>query len=85
VKVGDHFFPGFPINGASDKRLRFALFALEYEWPEDTPLKVVASDAAGNQTTADFWHKVFAKKFRSRDIPLEDSFGAESRPGDHES
>jgi Peptidase family M23 len=73
VQVGDHFFPGYPVNG-SDKNLRFALFALEYDWPANLPLKVVARDAAGNQVTADFWHKVFPKKFRSRDIPLEDSF-----------
>jgi len=40
----------------------------------DAPLKVIARDAAGNEVTAEFWHKVFPKKFRSRDIPLEDSF-----------
>ena len=74
VQVGSHFFPGFPVSGSSDKKLRFALFALRYDWPADAPMKVVASDAAGNQTSADFWHKVFPKKFRSREIPLEDSF-----------
>src|SRR5215813_226084 len=79
VQVGDHFFPGYPVNG-SDKNLRFALFALEYDWPANLPLKVVARDAAGNQVTADFWHKVFPKKFRSRDIPLEDSFVAKVVP-----
>jgi murein DD-endopeptidase MepM/ murein hydrolase activator NlpD len=72
VQVGSHFFPGYPVEG--DKNLRFALFALEYDWPADTQMKVVARDAAGNEVTADFWHKVFPKKFRSRDIPLEDSF-----------
>jgi murein DD-endopeptidase MepM/ murein hydrolase activator NlpD len=69
VQVGTHFFPGYKV----DKNLRFALFALEYDWPADTPMKVVARDAAGNETTAEFWHKVFPKKFRMRDIPLEDS------------
>jgi hypothetical protein len=70
VQVGQRFFPGFKF----DKDLNFALFALEYDLPADTPMKVVASDAAGNEVTADFWHKVFPKKFRSRDLPLEDSF-----------
>jgi hypothetical protein len=65
VRVGERFFPGYPINGA-DKNLRFALFALEYDWPMDAPLKVVARDSAGNEVTAEFWHKVFPKKFRSR-------------------
>ena len=71
VQVGPHFFPGYPVKGQKD--LRFALFALEYDWPADTPMTVVARDAAGNEATAQFWHKVFPKKFRSRDIPLEDS------------
>jgi len=73
VRVGDHFFPGYPVGG-SDKNLRFALFALEYDWPTDTPLKVIARDAAGNEVNAGFWNKVFPKKFRSRDMPLEDKF-----------
>jgi len=73
VQVGDRLYPGFPVRGA-EKGLRFALFALEYDWPVDTPIRVVARDAAGNQATAEFWHKVFPKKFRSRNIPLEDSF-----------
>ena len=72
VQVGPHFFPGYPVEG--DKNLRFALFALEYDWPADTPMKVVARDAAGNEVTAEFWHKVFPKKFRSRDFELTDAF-----------
>ena len=72
VQVGSHFFPGYPVEGAKD--LRFALFAIEYDWPADTPLTVIARDAAGNEATAEFWHKVFPKKFRSRDLPLDDRF-----------
>ena len=70
VQVGSHFFPGYKFGND----LHFALFALEYDWPADTPMKVVARDAAGNEVSAEFWHKVFPKKFRERDIPLEDSF-----------
>jgi murein DD-endopeptidase MepM/ murein hydrolase activator NlpD len=73
VQVGSHFFPGYPVKG-SDKNLRFALFALEYDWPADAPIKVVARDPAGNESTAGFWRKIFPKKFRNRDIPLEDKF-----------
>jgi len=80
VQVGDQFFPGFPVNGSADKRLRFALFALKYDWPADTPVKVVARDAAGNEVTAGFWHKVFPKNFRSRDIPLDDKFVQKAVP-----
>jgi len=73
VQVGSHFFPGFTAN-LPDKNIRFALFALEYDWPEDTPIKVIARNGAGNQVEADFWKKVFPKKFRTRDIALEDTF-----------
>jgi murein DD-endopeptidase MepM/ murein hydrolase activator NlpD len=76
VQVGGRFFPGYPAPSqpAGDKKLYFALFALQYDEAADASMKVVARDAAGNEVTADFWHKVFPKKFRSRDIPLEDSF-----------
>jgi murein DD-endopeptidase MepM/ murein hydrolase activator NlpD len=76
VQVGQRFFPGYPVDPSSkeEKKLYFALFALQYDEPVDTPMHVIARDAAGNEVTADFWHKVFPKKFRSRDIPLEDSF-----------
>jgi murein DD-endopeptidase MepM/ murein hydrolase activator NlpD len=73
VQVGSHFFPGFSAE-LPDKNVHFALFALEYDWPEDTPIKVVARDAAGNQAEAEFWKKVFSKKFRLRDIALDDGF-----------
>ena len=69
VQVGTMFFPGYPVDPANPK-LRFALFALKYDLPVDTPVHVMARDAAGNEVTASFWQKVFPKKFRSRDIPL---------------
>ena len=76
VQVGKRFFPGYPAPGAQngDKKLYFALFALQYDEPQDTDMKVIARDGAGNEVSAGFWHKVFPKKFRSRDIPLDDAF-----------
>jgi murein DD-endopeptidase MepM/ murein hydrolase activator NlpD len=77
VQVGKRFFPGYPVANApagGDRKLYFALFALEYDEPVDTEMNVVARDAVGNEITASFWHKVFPKKFRTRDIPLEDAF-----------
>jgi len=79
VQVGARFFRGFPVNG-SEKNLRFALFALEYDLPVETPMKVIARNAAGNESTADFWHRVFPRKFRTRDIPLEDAFAQKVVP-----
>ena len=77
VQVGKRFFPGYPVPNApsdGDRRLYFALFALQYDEPANTEMNVVASDVSGNEVTASFWHKVFPKKFRTRDIPLEDAF-----------
>jgi len=73
VQAGPNFFPGFPVNGG-DPNIRFSLFAYAYYLPENAPLKVVARDEAGNEAVATFWNKVFPKKFRSRDIQLEDGF-----------
>jgi murein DD-endopeptidase MepM/ murein hydrolase activator NlpD len=73
VQVGPHFFPGFPVS-KSDPKVRFALFALAYDQAPDTKIQVVARDAAGNESTAGFWQKVFPQKFRSRDIPIDDNF-----------
>lgn len=72
VQAGPNFFPGFPLK--SDPKVRFALFALAYDLPADTPVQVVARDAAGNEAKAGFWQKVFPQKFRSRDIPVDDNF-----------
>jgi murein DD-endopeptidase MepM/ murein hydrolase activator NlpD len=72
VQAGPNFFPGYP--SGSDPNLRFALFAFAYNIPENSPLKVVARDGAGNEAVAGFWYKLFPKKFRSRPIPLDDGF-----------
>lgn len=72
VQAGPHFFPGFPVK--SDPKMRFALFALAYDLPADTQVQVIARDAAGNESKAGFWQKVFPQKFRSRDIPIDDNF-----------
>jgi murein DD-endopeptidase MepM/ murein hydrolase activator NlpD len=72
VRVGPHFFPGYPLAGGSG--LRFAVFAFAYDLPVDTIAQVVARDAAGNESVAGFWQKVFPKPFRIRDIAVDDAF-----------
>lgn len=73
VQVGPHFFPGFAVPGA-DATQKFALFAFAYNLPVDTPLKLVARDGAGNESVAAFWYKLFPKKFRTREMPIDDKF-----------
>jgi murein DD-endopeptidase MepM/ murein hydrolase activator NlpD len=73
VEVGQHFFPGFPLSN-TEPLVRFSLFAFAYDLPADTVGRVIARDAAGNQSVATFSQKVFAKRFRSRDIVIDDAF-----------
>jgi murein DD-endopeptidase MepM/ murein hydrolase activator NlpD len=72
VQAGKYFFPGFPLAGASGDRL--ALFAIPYDLAADTKAQVVARDDAGNEAVANFPHQIIAKRFRSRDIQIDDSF-----------
>jgi murein DD-endopeptidase MepM/ murein hydrolase activator NlpD len=74
VHVGERAFRGFPLPGAPDAALRFAIFCLPYDAPAGAPIRVVARDEAQNEATASFWTKVFPRKFRTRALPLEDGF-----------
>jgi len=73
VQAGPYFFPAYRAN-LPDPNVRFCLFAFAYNIPTDSPLKIVARDAAGNEASAGFWYKLFPKRFRSSDMKLDDSF-----------
>ena len=76
VRVGKIQYPGFAASGIrqSDPDLKVAFFALLYDQAGDTPMEVFARDAAGNETRAQFEHRVFPKRFRNSRIPLDDRF-----------
>jgi murein DD-endopeptidase MepM/ murein hydrolase activator NlpD len=74
VVVGDVFFRGYPLPGATEPGLSFAIFGLPYDLPASTPMRLRARDDAGNESLSSFWVKVFPKTFRSREIPLDDAF-----------
>jgi hypothetical protein len=74
VVAGPYFFRGYPMPGAKEPGTHFAIFALPYDQPASTPLKLRARDEAGNETLSSFWVKVFPKVFRSRTIPVDDAF-----------
>jgi murein DD-endopeptidase MepM/ murein hydrolase activator NlpD len=74
VVAGQAFFKGFPLPGASDPAVHFALFALPYDADPATAIRVRARDEAQNESLMGFWLKVFPKTFRTREIDLEDSF-----------
>ncbi len=53
---------------------RFALFVFPWDTPADVAPVVYARNAAGNEATGRFWFKVFPKRFRKRDLTIDDAF-----------
>ena len=81
VRVGDFEYPGYPASGVripgiaiADPAARVAFFALEFDQPVNTPIRLFARDEAGNTAMADFDHQVFPKPARQSRIPLDDAF-----------
>jgi murein DD-endopeptidase MepM/ murein hydrolase activator NlpD len=71
VRVGKYSFRSFPLPGHPDQR--FSMFAYPWDLPPDVVPEVYASNQAGTEATAKFWFKLFPKKFRARDFPVEDA------------
>jgi len=71
VKVGKYTFRSFPLPGRPDQR--FAMFAYPWDLPENVTPMVFARNMAGTEATAQFWFKLFPKKFRVRDFPIDDA------------
>ena len=72
VRVGGQSFRSFPLPGSPNER--FSLFAFTWDTPRDTVPVVYVKNAAGAEATARFWFKIFPKKFRARDLPIDDKF-----------
>ncbi len=71
VRVGKDTYRSFPIAGSSQ---RLVLFAYPWDTPIDTAPVVFAKNSAGTEATARFWFKIFPKKFRMRDLQIDDKF-----------
>jgi murein DD-endopeptidase MepM/ murein hydrolase activator NlpD len=72
VRVGKDTYRSFPVAGSATQRL--ALFAYPWDLPTNTVPVVYAKNPAGTEATARFWFKVFPKKFRMRDLTIDDKF-----------
>ncbi|MBZ5611487.1 MAG: M23 family metallopeptidase [Acidobacteriia bacterium] len=72
VRVGKDSFHSFPAPGGNGQRL--ALFAFPWDTPADTAPVVYARNTADAEATARFWFKVFPKKYRMRDLAIDDKF-----------
>jgi murein DD-endopeptidase MepM/ murein hydrolase activator NlpD len=71
VKVGEHRFRSFPLPGHPEQR--FAMFAYPWDQADEVAPVVYARNAAGTEATAKFWYKLFPKKFRGRDLAIDDA------------
>ena len=84
VRVGEHEYPGFPATGAgvatTDPGLRVAFFALLWDQDVNTPVTLFARDGIGNESAANFDHRVFEKSFRASRIDVSDDFLARVVP-----
>ena len=72
VRVGKDTYRSFPVAGSAAQRL--ALFAYPWDTPIETAPIVYANNSASTEATARFWFKVFPKKFRMRDLTIDDKF-----------
>ena len=73
VQVGDNFFPGMA-GYFQDPLTYLCMFAIGYDQGTDTSLSVTASDVAGNQSKAGFYHHIQKKKFKTDTISITDGF-----------
>src|SRR5215471_8622732 len=71
VKVGKYTFRSFPLPGHPEQR--FSMFAYPWDLPDDVTPVVFARNQAGTEATARFWFKLFPKKFRARDLVIDDA------------
>ena len=84
VQVGSRYYPGYPAAGAAappaqgappiDPALRVAFFALLHDDDLSTPVRLVATDPAGNTAAAEFAYRAFSASFARRRLPVDDAF-----------
>lgn len=72
VLVGNNTYASFPVPGQPNERL--ALFAYSWDIRTDTVPLAFAKNETGTEAKAGFWFKVFPKKFRIRDLVIDDQF-----------
>jgi murein DD-endopeptidase MepM/ murein hydrolase activator NlpD len=74
VRLGEHFFPGFPgqVEGRPDHL--FALFAHPYNAPAEARAVLVATDRAGNVREMPLAYQLMNVKYRKSTIALSDAF-----------
>lgn len=72
VQVDKYTFRSFPLPGHEGQY--FSLFAYPWDLPDGITPKVFVTNPSGARAEAGFWFKLFPKKFRPRDIEIDDRF-----------
>ncbi len=73
VRVGPHTFRSFAVPGGGPGE-RFSLFALPWDSAAGAEPVVFARNPSGAEASAKFWNKIFPKKFRARELEIDDKF-----------
>jgi murein DD-endopeptidase MepM/ murein hydrolase activator NlpD len=73
VRAGDDFFAGHPMPNGNEGDF-FALFGVPWDVDDPSLVRLVASDAIGNQAEATFIDRWFPRPPRTDTITLSDSF-----------
>lgn len=73
VRAGEWFFPGYPLPGAAPGTC-FALFAVPYDQPDASKVRLVASDEVDNEASLPFVDRFFPQPLRADTIHLDDAF-----------
>ena len=74
VKIGDHFFPGFPGQVKDHPDYFLALFAHPYDTPPETRATLVATDKAGNTREMRLAYELKNVRYKKSTIAISDSF-----------
>jgi murein DD-endopeptidase MepM/ murein hydrolase activator NlpD len=75
VRVGDHFYPGYPVPGSDEADgHRVAFFAVAVHAPADPVIEIQATDPANNLTSIRLRAKVFERKFPEERLSLSKNF-----------
>src|SRR5882724_4111712 len=73
VRSGDWWFPGFPMPGG-DKQARFAFFAIPYDTPDPSGVRLIAEDEVGNRAEANIIDKFTPRPMTTDTIQVTDAF-----------
>ena len=79
VQVGDLWFPGAPV-AAAGKGERMALFAVPFDHPDASSIRLRAEDAVGNSSTVAFVDRFISRDFKTDDIEVSEAFMAKVVP-----